>query len=287
MWLWSKLSASKWMDAWEDRFRGNPNFVMQILKGGKSVRLRVYCGTKKEADAIIEQFGGEAHPMKENDWVSEQKKTPPPIKVRDVFLVTGEQDKKLLKAMREENPKRTILHIPPEMAFGTGDHPTTSTCLRLLVDVARERGNKGDWTVADLGTGTGVLAIAARILGSGKAYACDFDPFAVDVTQRNVTRNGVDGIDVAQQDVLKWKPKKPYDVVLANLFSTVLIEAMPVLAKTLAPGGTLIVSGILATQAWDVVTAAAGYGIGFSKVVRRGKWVTARGGWMEDLAKLQ
>ena len=89
-----------------------------------------------------------------------------------------------------------------------------------------------------------------------------------------------------EQDVLKWKPrKKGYDVVLANLFSTVLIEAWPVIAKSIAPGGDLIVSGILADQAWEVFKAAAGSGLGFTKVVRKGKWVTAHGGHMDDLAK--
>ena len=75
------------------------------------------------------------------------------------------------------------------------------------------------------------------------------------------------------------------DVVLANLFSTVLIEAWPVIAKSIAPGGDLIVSGILADQAWEVFKAAASSGLGFTKVVRKGKWVTAHGGHMDDLAK--
>ena len=70
---------------------------------------------------------------------------------------------------------------------------------------------------------------------------------------------------------------------MANLFSTVLIEAWPVIAKALAPDGDLIVSGILATQAWEVFTAAAANGLGFTKVITKGKWVTARGGHLEDL----
>jgi ribosomal protein L11 methyltransferase len=128
------------------------------------------------------------------------------------------------------------------------------------------------------------LAIAARKLGSGPAYACDFDPFAVEVVKRNIARNGASGIEVKEQDVLQWKPRKAgYDVVLANLFSTVLIQAWPVIAKALAAGGDLIVSGILASQAWDVFTAAAGHGLGFTQVVRKGKWVTARGGHLADL----
>ena len=203
--------------------------------------------------------------------------------MRDVFLLTAESRKKELAAIRKENPKRQIISIPPEMAFGTGDHATTSTCLRLLVDVSRER--KGvSWTVADLGTGTGVLAIAACKLGAAEAFACDFDPFSVAAAGRNALRNDTPQINVREQDVLKWKPrKKGYDVVMANLFSTVLIEAWPVIARSLAPGGDLIVSGILATQAWDVFTAAASNGLGFTKVIRKGKWVTARGGHLADL----
>ena len=270
------------MDAWEERFAGNPNLVIEMIKGGKSIRIQLFCNTQQEADAVVAQFGGSVRKMANAEW-NKPVEAPRPVKVRDVFVLTAEKRPKELAAIKEENPKREVIVIPPEMAFGTGDHATTSTCLRLLVDVARSR--KGtDWTVADIGTGTGVLAIAARKLGSGETYACDFDPFAVAVAIRNTERNGTPEIQMKEQDVLKWKPrKKGYDVVLANLFSTVLIEAWPVIAKSLAPGGDLIVSGILATQAWDVFTAAAGSGLGFTKVVTKGKWVTAHGGHLADL----
>lgn len=281
MFVWSKLSAAKWMDAWEERFAGNPNLAIEIVKGGKSVRVQVYCANRKEADAIVEQFGGSVRKLANGDWQNPEASMPRPVKVRGVFLLTGESRPKELEKIRKENAGREVISIPPEMAFGTGDHATTSSCLRMLVDIARERRGT-DWTVADLGTGTGVLAITAKKLGAGKVYACDFDPFAVRVTEHNLERNGVAGVEVKEQDVLKWKPK-PHDVVLANLFSTVLIEAWPVIAKAVAPGGDLVVSGILATQAWDVFTAAAAQGLGFTKVVKKGKWVSARGGRMADL----
>ncbi|MES2659455.1 MAG: 50S ribosomal protein L11 methyltransferase [Verrucomicrobiota bacterium] len=282
MFVWSKLSAIRWMDAWEERFAGNPNLVIEIIKGGKSIRIQLFCETKKAAEAITKQFGGSVRQMAGSEW-SKPVAPPRPLKVRDVFLLTAENRPKELAALKKANPKREIIVIPPEMAFGTGDHATTSTCLRLLVDVARAR--KGtDWTVADLGTGTGVLAIAARKMGSGETYACDFDPFAVAVGVRNIERNGTPEIQMKEQDVLKWKPrKKGYDVVMANLFSTVLIEAWPVIAKSLAPKGDLIVSGIIATQAWEVFKAAAASGLGFTKVIKKGKWVTARGGHLADL----
>lgn len=284
MFVWSKLSAAKWMDAWEERFAGNPNWVIEMVKGGKSIRVRVFCETQKAADAIVSQFGGSVREMAHAEW-NKPVAPPRPVKVRDVFVLTAETRPKELAALKKANPKRQIIVIPPEMAFGTGDHATTSTCLRLLVDVARSR--KGTcWTVADLGAGTGVLAIAAKKLGAGETFACDFDPFAVAVGLRNIERNGTPDILMETQDVLKWKPrKKGYDVVLANIFSTVLIQAWPVIAKSLAPGGDLIVSGVLADQAWDVFKAAAGSGLGFTKVIRKGKWVTARGGHLVDLIK--
>lgn len=282
MFVWSKLSAAQWMDAWEERFAGNPNLVIEYLKGGKSIRVRVFCQTEDEAQAIVARFGGTFRKVAGEEW-SKPVAPPRPLKVRDVFLLTAETRPKELAALHRAHPRREIIIIPPEMAFGTGDHATTSTCLRLLVDVARERKGRA-WTVADLGTGTGVLAIAARKLGAEEVFACDFDPFAVAAASRNAERNRTPDILTKEQDVLKWKPrKKGYDVVLANLFSTVLIEAWPVIARSLAPGGDLIVSGILATQAWDVFTAAAANGVGFTKVVRKGKWVTARGGHMADL----
>ncbi|MGA0853214.1 MAG: 50S ribosomal protein L11 methyltransferase [Luteolibacter sp.] len=282
MFVWSKLSAEKWLDAWEERFAGNPNLVVEYVKGGRSIRLQLFCETEAQAKAVAKQFGGSIRKISKADWQKPQTEMRP-IKVRDAILLTAETDAAKIKALRKSHPQRKIISIPPEMAFGTGDHATTSTCLRMLVDIARERKNS-KWTVADLGAGTGVLAIAAKHLGAGETYACDFDPFAVSVAQRNAERNGTPDIVIREQDVLKWKPRaKGYDVVLANIFSTVLIQAWPVIAKSLARNGDLVVSGILATQAWDVFKAAAASGLGFTSVITKGKWVTARGGHMADL----
>jgi ribosomal protein L11 methyltransferase len=175
MFVWSKLSAAKWMDAWEERFAHHPNLVIEMIKGGKSIRLRLFCNTQAEADAIVAQFGGSIRKMADAEW-DKPVEAPRPVKVRDVFVLTAEKRPVELAALKKANPKREVIVIPPEMAFGTGDHATTSTCLRLLVDVARSRRGT-DWTVADLGTGTGVLAIAARKLGAGETFACDYDPF--------------------------------------------------------------------------------------------------------------
>ena len=291
MFVWSKITPAQWADAWEERFAGHPNLVIEYLKGGKSLRLRVFCQNENEAAEIKARFGGSIRKTSASEW--NKPVTPPrPVKVRDAFMLTAESRPRELAALRTSNPGREIISIPAEMAFGTGDHATTSTCLRLLVDVSRSADfsppGSAAWSVADLGTGTGVLAIAARKLGASEVYACDFDPFAVAAAKRNAARNGTPEIQIEEQDVLKWKPRKNgYNLVLANLFSTILIQAWPVIAKSLAPGGQLIVSGILHTQAWDVFTAAASHGLGFSKVVRKGKWITARGGHMADLIEAE
>jgi ribosomal protein L11 methyltransferase len=282
MWVWSKLSAAKWIDAWEERFAGNSNLAIEYLKGGKSIRLRLFCQTARDAMAVVARFGGSMRRMAAAEW-NPPVEPPRPVKVRAALLLTAETRPRQLAVIRRGNPRRHIISIPPEMAFGTGDHATTSTCLRLLADVAGERRGTA-WAVADLGTGTGVLAIAACKLGAAETFACDFDPFAVAAATRNAHRNATPAVLPEKQDVLRWKPRRTgYDVVMANLFSTVLIEAWPVIAKALAPGGDLIVSGILASQAWEVFTSAAANGLGFPKVVTKGKWVTARGGHLDDL----
>jgi ribosomal protein L11 methyltransferase len=282
MFVWSKLSASKWIDAWEERFAGNPNLVIEILKGGKTLRVQVYCGSEKEGKAIIARFGGTVRKVAKEEWTNPAQARPP-IKVRGALVISTAGDAKTLDALQKDHPGRHIISVPAEMAFGTGDHATTATCLRMLADIARERGE--GWSVADLGCGTGLLCIAAKKLGAGKAYACDFDPFAVQVTRRNLARNHTEEVLVEERDVLKWKPRVKYDVVVANLFSTVLLEAFPVLAKLLKPGGDLVISGILASQGWEVLSAGAGHGFGFSKVVTKGKWVTARGAWMDEMTE--
>lgn len=284
MWVWDKLSAVKWLDAWEERFRGNSNLVINLLKGGKTLRVEVFCESKPEASAIAERFGGRVRELKNADW-QKPAEIPPPLKIRNRLVVTQEGGAEKLAVLEKQFPGRELLSIPPEMAFGTGDHATTSTCLRFLVDIGRERGL--GWSCIDLGCGSGLLAIAACKLGASPVFGCDFDPFAVVVAARNCQRNGAAAVEIAELDVLKWKPRRSYDVVVANLFSTVLIETFPVICKLLNPGGELVLSGILASQAWEVFEAGARAGLGFPKIVKKGKWVSARGGWLNDLVEKQ
>jgi len=172
MWLWSKLSSKKWQDAWEERFYGNPHAVISEFAEGKSLRVEVYCETGEEAETIQQQFGGSIRELKMQNWVALAKTNRAPIKIRDAIVVTQEKEGEEVDKLREDYPDRHILKMPAEMAFGTGDHATTSTCLRLLVDVAREQ--EGKWDMLDLGCGTAILAIAARMMGASACEAHDF-----------------------------------------------------------------------------------------------------------------
>ncbi|MGJ8657648.1 MAG: 50S ribosomal protein L11 methyltransferase [Akkermansiaceae bacterium] len=275
MYHWSKLSSVKWIDAWEERFYGNDQSVISEIKGGKSVRVEVYCETEKEALVIKKQFGGTVREVKNQNWVALSAVEKPPLKIRDAILVCGARDLAVADELRNENPSKKVIQIPAEMAFGTGDHATTSTCLRFLVDIAREQ--KGEsWEMLDLGCGTAVLAIAARMLGAEACVAHDYDPQAVRVSKQNLKLNRVDCIEVEEQDVLLWKPRKKWSVVIANMFSTILQQAFPTIVKTMKKDGDLVVSGILADQ-WEVTKEwGEGAGLEFGEVVKKGKWVTAR-----------
>ncbi len=281
MWSWSKLSAAKWEDAWNERIAGNPNAVIEAFKGGKSIRITVYCDTEDDAMTLKNYFGGSVREIKTTDWVATQARAQrPDLKIRENLIITEQVEDKALAKLRDQYPQRAILTIPAEMAFGTGDHATTSTCLRNISDFAKE--HKGSsWTMTDIGCGTAVLAIAAIALGAEHASAFDFDPIAVEVSRTNAQRNAIseDLLEIFQADVFEWTPTPAQmgDLVVANLFSTILQKAFPRIICAMKPGATLVISGILTTQWEETCQAANNHGIVFDKVISKGKWTTAKG----------
>jgi len=264
------------MDAWEDRFHGNPNTVITRLKSNKTVRVEVYTETEQEAQSIKKQFGGSIRKLVHKNWAALAEPSNTPIKIRSSLIITGLRDDDARDKLAKDFPGRHIVQIPAEMAFGTGDHATTSTCMRLLVDIAKER-SSSNWDMLDLGTGTGVIAIAARMLGAHHSEGMDFDPQAVKVARGNVRRNQVSLVKMSEVDVLDWQPKRKWPVVVANLFSTILQQAFPAIAEAMEDNGDVIVSGILHDQ-WEQTQATAQEsGLHFSQIIRKGKWMTARG----------
>ncbi|MFK8017919.1 MAG: 50S ribosomal protein L11 methyltransferase [Gammaproteobacteria bacterium] len=162
------------------------------------------------------------------------------------------------------------IRLDPGLAFGTGDHQTTAMCLRWLGDCDRLSGQQ----VLDFGCGSGILAIAALCLGADHALGVDIDPQALTATRDNAERNDVlDRLEIGMPDALT---DQSFDLVIANILAAPLMELAPKISAHVAPGGTLLLSGILREQA-DAVMAAYTPIIAFGPVQTDGDWVRLDG----------
>jgi ribosomal protein L11 methyltransferase len=264
---WRKLSAARWEDSWIERLRSVADrLAITSFASGKTIRLEAFQLTRAQADALARTFGGQAAPQKRE--IALQPPTSQPIRVRDKLIVASSQQSR--DALAAEYPNRHVLWIPAGMAFGTGDHATTATCLRLLCDIS---GELKDWDLLDLGCGTGILALAGRALGARSVEAGDFDKDAVRVAKENVRANGLSKVRVSKLDVRTWTPPRTWSVVAANLFSGLLMEVASKLAQATAPGGRLVFSGVLKTQEAEVLAAFKAEGLRIDQRIRKGKWV--------------
>ena len=162
--------------------------------------------------------------------------------------------------------------VEPAMAFGTGEHPTTRGVMRLMQDVIRP----GD-TVADLGSGSGILAIAAAKLGAARVFAIEVDPDAIGNAEENVARNGTsDRVHVLEGDAAVLLPLvAPVRVVLANIISSALLALSGAMRAALSSDGRAIVSGILVEERDEMVRALAAGGWRLVADDTEGDWWSA------------
>jgi ribosomal protein L11 methyltransferase len=174
--------------------------------------------------------------------------------------------------LAEQHTEAERIVIDPGMAFGTGEHETTRGVLRLMQHVMRD----GD-TVADLGAGSAVLAIAAAKLGAKRAIAIELDPDAIGNAEDNVARNGVrERVSILEGDAATLLPLvAPVRVVVANIVSSVLIALLPVISAALTRDGVAIVSGILTDERRDMETALADGGWRIVETDEEGSWWSA------------
>jgi ribosomal protein L11 methyltransferase len=209
--------------------------------------------------------------VKQEDWATSWKQ----------YFHTGTIGRRLvLKPSWEEfDPKgdQVIIEIDPGMAFGTGTHPTTRLCLEALeriVDAAPPFTGMSlpeAFNVLDVGTGSGVLAIAARKLGGGHMVALDIDPQAVEVARQNLANNGItEALDVGITPVSEITAE--FSVVFANILAEDLIKMSPLLSPRLLPGGVLILSGILTEKEGGVTAAYAATGLTLVEATRLDEW---------------
>jgi ribosomal protein L11 methyltransferase len=157
--------------------------------------------------------------------------------------------------------------IEPSMAFGTGDHPTTRLCLEAIERLAHSRHMA---SLLDVGTGTGILAIAAAKLGFARIAAIDNDPVAIETARENIRRNNTENIVVSSDSVNNISGN--FDVIVANLTSETIKELYNDIAGRLRPGGICIFSGILDEQRDDMTAFFRDSGIQHLESSERGGW---------------
>ncbi len=269
LYRWTRLSSNKWEDAWVERLRfldpGQLAFV--TWPDSRALKIEAYCD-EPTARKLVRHFGGRSTKIAPHIWTGDPAQPRGPLAIRGRLKVFS--DKPTWQAWRKAGCRPPGIFIPAGMAFGTGEHATTATCLRLLAD--RTADLPEGFSVLDLGTGSGILAIGAAALGATPVEALDFDPHAVRIASQNAKTNGRGEIAFARSDVLALKTSRRFDVVLANLFSEVLIAAAPRIARAVRPGGTLIFSGVLRKQAPEVSDALQTAGFSAPRILPKGKW---------------
>jgi ribosomal protein L11 methyltransferase len=266
--LWEKQASAAWLAAHGSALELIAAGDLAIISRPGKVRslVQIVCHRTTQATRLRRDFGGIARPLP-RDWL---RKSQAAIRRRRIRvgrrLEVASDEKQFSKSAQTAR-----LLIPAAGAFGTGEHATTALSLRLLEEATR-RFSRG-WRLLDAGTGTGILALAARRLGAGEVLGIDNDPRAVGHARQNARLNRVSRATFCSAEILKWKPAASFEVITANLFSELLIAALPIFKRALHPRGHLIVSGILREQAPAVLRALERAGFPLERQRRGGKWV--------------
>lgn len=204
--------------------------------------------------------------VRTEDWSSSWKDNFKPLRVGHRLLIVPSWEQV------SPRPDDIVLHLDPGMAFGTGGHETTRLCLELLEEIMDTMPTLQIPDVLDLGTGSGILAMAASKLGAGRVCAVDIDPQAVEVAKENLTVN-----DLADQIECSTTPLEAiegtFDVILANILAEELVRLAPQLLVHLEAGGKLVLSGILAEKETLVREGFDRYPLQYRETRRQGEWI--------------
>lgn len=201
--------------------------------------------------------------MEDQDWLEGWKQFFAPLEISPLLAVVPSWETYAPKS------GQAIITLDPGMAFGTGTHGTTYTCLQAIAAWLQP-----GMRVCDVGTGSGILAIAAAKLGAGAVVATDNDRLAVRVAQENAAVNGLEErIDFRAADLLA-DVSGPFDLVLANILAPVVLALIPTLARVLVPGGLFISSGYIVAQEAGIRAGLLSAGHQVAARYEREDWVT-------------
>jgi ribosomal protein L11 methyltransferase len=221
-----------------------------------------------ELEAVVPGAGDapiEANLLPEQDWNSQWKASWQPLPVGQRFMVCPSW------TPRPEAPGRVFLCLDPGMAFGTGTHFTTGSCLEFVEEVMTAATTPID--VLDVGTGSGILAVGALLLGAKSAHGLDMDPDAVVEALQNAERNEVLDRFTASAIPLNGR-EGTFGLVLANIMAQTILNLADPLTAVIAPGGYLVTSGVLQCHEEAIREAMESRGLVFERARRDGTWVT-------------
>lgn len=205
------------------------------------------------------QYTIETEGVEQDDWQNGWRKYYHPMEIGTRLAI--------VPSWQEYDTDRVKLILDPGLAFGTGGHETTSLCLETLDEKIA-----GGERVLDIGTGSGILAIAALKLGAASAEGVDIDPVAVRTAGENAALNGVaDKLTVLVGD-LSDKASGQYDVVVANIVANAIISLAPAVPALMKPNGYFIASGIIDTRKDEVVAALAAAGLQVQTIREKRGW---------------
>ena len=234
--------------------------------------LTAYFPEGADAEAIkksllqFEDVKAEAGRIEEQDWYASWKQTFKPVHAAGLTICPP------WSSSGPDEGERLLI-IDPGQAFGTGDHITTSTVLELLREWAKGQDDLARKRLLDLGTGSGILSIAAVFFGLKDIVAVDNEVKAIETAKENFRLNGVEGmIDLRLGSI--DRAGRDYDFIAANIFRDVLIEIMPQAAQALNPGGLMAASGMMEGQEADVIKKATECGLETLRVLPGSGWVS-------------
>ncbi|KIQ94772.1 Ribosomal protein L11 methyltransferase [Anoxybacillus thermarum] len=201
--------------------------------------------------------------VNEEEWATAWKKYYNPVKISERFTIVPTWE-----TYERVSSDELIIELDPGMAFGTGTHPTTVMCIQALEKMVRE----GD-TVVDVGTGSGILSIAAAMLGAKRVHALDLDPVAVESAKLNVKLNKVHDVVTVSQNNLLDRVDEQADVIVANILAEIILRFVDDAYRLLRSGGVFITSGIIQTKKQEVKEGLLRAGFTIEETLTMEDWI--------------
>ncbi len=253
--LTSTMSEDVLVKGWFSLEQNAPECVHML-----SERLKLLPKTAEGMDLGTLEI--ETKSVKEQNWAESWKRFYKPFRAGEHIVVKPSWEP------YEKKDGDMILEIDPGMAFGSGTHETTFMCLTMI-----EKYMKKGARVIDIGTGSGILAMAASMCGAGDVLAIDLDPMAVKVAAENVEKSGLAGKIRVQQGDLLERVDETCDIAVANIIADVICALSSPVKTHIAEGGLFICSGIIREREDDVLSALAAAEYSIVEIMRKGEWI--------------